>query len=207
MLFTRRALDVKVKHGAQMVVHGQFFSLEHFVQVFFRLIHLMGRGVDWSRADVQFVRDGMAGGANLSLLARSRGWAVYTAWTQVDQNAVKRSIASWPKRPLLCLSSHTQHTHNTHTTHTNTHRRHTDTHTDNANNKAHHTRTNTRKKRKQSVKILNRRIRKTFLFLLKKCEEEQGLGSSQNHKTSRKKKTHNVIRVFKQLTITTKKVF
>ena len=28
--------------------------------------------------------------------------AVYTAWTQVDQNAVKRSIASWPKRLLLC---------------------------------------------------------------------------------------------------------
>ena len=25
---------------------------------------------------------------------------VYTAWTQVDQNAVKRSIASWPKRLL-----------------------------------------------------------------------------------------------------------
>ena len=28
--------------------------------------------------------------------------AVSTAWTQVDQNAVKRSIASWPKRLLLC---------------------------------------------------------------------------------------------------------
>ena len=36
---------------------------------------LDGRGVDWSLADVQFVRDGMAGGANLSLLARSRGWS------------------------------------------------------------------------------------------------------------------------------------
>ena len=57
-----------------MVVHGHFFSLELFVQVFFRLIHLMGRGVGWSLADVQFVRDG-AGGANLSLLARSRGWS------------------------------------------------------------------------------------------------------------------------------------
>ena len=29
--------------------------------------------------------------------------AVYTAWTQVDQNAVKRSIASWPKRLLMCI--------------------------------------------------------------------------------------------------------
>ena len=35
----------------------------------------MGRGADWSLADVQFVRDGMAGGANLSLLARSRCWS------------------------------------------------------------------------------------------------------------------------------------
>ena len=35
----------------------------------------MGRGVGWSLANVQFVRDGMAGGANLSLLARSRGWS------------------------------------------------------------------------------------------------------------------------------------
>ena len=35
----------------------------------------MGRGVDWSLADVQFVRDGMPGGANMSLLARSRGWS------------------------------------------------------------------------------------------------------------------------------------
>ena len=31
----------------------------------------MGRGVDWSLADMQFVRDGMTGGANLSLLART----------------------------------------------------------------------------------------------------------------------------------------
>ena len=29
--------------------------------------------------------------------------AVYTAWTQVDQNAVKRSIARWPKRLLMCI--------------------------------------------------------------------------------------------------------
>ena len=29
--------------------------------------------------------------------------AVYTAWTQVDPNAVKRSNASWPKRFLLCI--------------------------------------------------------------------------------------------------------
>ena len=57
------------------VVHGQFFSLELFVQVFFKLIDLMGRGADWSLADVQFVRDGMAGGANLSLLARSLDWS------------------------------------------------------------------------------------------------------------------------------------
>ena len=35
----------------------------------------MGRGVHCSPADVQFMRDGMAGGANLSLLARSRGWS------------------------------------------------------------------------------------------------------------------------------------
>ena len=34
----------------------------------------MENGADWSLADVQFVRDGMAGGANLSLLARSCGW-------------------------------------------------------------------------------------------------------------------------------------
>ena len=71
------ALNVKVKHGAQL--HAQHtrdvrggprsvFSLALFVQVFFRLIHLMGRGVDWSLADVQFVRDGMAGGANLCLI-------------------------------------------------------------------------------------------------------------------------------------------
>ena len=178
------------------------FSLKLFAQLF--LLCSMGRGVDWSLADVQFVRDGMAGGANMSLLARSRGWsysslekllrrlkqgesgsrkqrrlecmqtswtmmeediqtnprqswpilavkyecsrytirrklsdrgfhtykrcktlkcktvhhealrshaknememkaAVYTAWTKVDQNAVKRSIASWPKRLLLCI--------------------------------------------------------------------------------------------------------
>ena len=30
----------------------------------------MGHGVDWSLADVQFVRDGMAGGANEKLLRR-----------------------------------------------------------------------------------------------------------------------------------------
>ena len=42
--------------------------------MFFKLIDLMGRGADWSLADVQVVRDGMAG-ANLSLLARSRGWS------------------------------------------------------------------------------------------------------------------------------------
>ena len=35
----------------------------------------MGRGVDYSPPDVQFMRDGMAGGANLSLLARCRGWS------------------------------------------------------------------------------------------------------------------------------------
>ena len=29
--------------------------------------------------------------------------AVCTAWTQVDQNAVKRSFASWPRRLLLCI--------------------------------------------------------------------------------------------------------
>ena len=40
-----------------------------------RLIDLMGRGADKSLAHVQFVRDGMASGANLSLLARSRGWS------------------------------------------------------------------------------------------------------------------------------------
>ena len=71
---------MKVKHGAELHaqhtrdVHGgprSVFLLELFVQVFFRLIHLMGRGVDWSLADVQFVRDCMAGGANLSLLART----------------------------------------------------------------------------------------------------------------------------------------
>ena len=45
------------------------------MQVFFKLIDLMGRGADWSLADVQFARDGMASGANLSLLARSRGWS------------------------------------------------------------------------------------------------------------------------------------
>ena len=75
-----RALSVKVKHGAQLHaqhtcdVHGgprSVFSLELFVQMFFKLVHLMG-GADWSLADVQFVRDGMASGANLSLLARSR---------------------------------------------------------------------------------------------------------------------------------------
>ena len=41
--------------------------------------------------------------------------AVYTAWTQVDQNAVKRSIASWPKRLLLCLEKEGGCTHTTHT--------------------------------------------------------------------------------------------
>ena len=45
-----------------------------FVQVFFKLLDLIRNGADWSLADVQFVRDGMAGGANLSLLARSCGW-------------------------------------------------------------------------------------------------------------------------------------
>ena len=29
--------------------------------------------------------------------------AVCAAWTQVDQNAVKRSIAGWPKRLLMCI--------------------------------------------------------------------------------------------------------
>ena len=29
--------------------------------------------------------------------------AVHTAWTQVDQNALKRTIASWPKRLHLCI--------------------------------------------------------------------------------------------------------
>ena len=59
-----------------MAVHGQSsFLLELFVQVFFKLIDLMGCGVDCSLADVQFARGGMAGGANLSLLARSRGWS------------------------------------------------------------------------------------------------------------------------------------
>ena len=49
----------------------------------------MARGADWCLADVQFVRDGMAGGGNLSLLAGSRGWSyssleklceAYQAW-------------------------------------------------------------------------------------------------------------------------------
>ena len=71
-----RSLKVKIKHCAQLHaqhtrdVHGgsrSVFSLELFVQVFFRLIDLVGRGADWSLADVQFVRTGMAGGANLSL--------------------------------------------------------------------------------------------------------------------------------------------
>ena len=34
-----------------------------------------GSGAAGAGADVQFVHDGMAGGANLSLLARSRGWS------------------------------------------------------------------------------------------------------------------------------------
>ena len=45
----------------------------------------MGRGVAWSLAGVQFVRDGMAGGANLSLLVRSRGWS-YSS----DEKLVRR---------------------------------------------------------------------------------------------------------------------
>ena len=65
---------MRVQHGAQLHaqhtrdVHGgprSVFSLELFVRVFFKLIDLIGRGADWSLADVQFVRDGMAGGANL----------------------------------------------------------------------------------------------------------------------------------------------
>ena len=65
MLFTGKSPEWKVRHGAELHaqhtrdVHGgprSVFSLELFVQVFFRLVHLIGRGVDWSLAGVQFVR-------------------------------------------------------------------------------------------------------------------------------------------------------
>ena len=83
-LSKERALNVKVKHGAQLHaqhtrdVHGGprsvFFHSNSLCKCFSG-VHLMGRGVDWSLAEVQFVRDGMAGGANLSLHARSRSWS------------------------------------------------------------------------------------------------------------------------------------
>ena len=68
---------MKVKYNTRDVHGGprSVFSLGLFVQVFFGLVSLVGRGADWSLVDVQCVRDGMASGANLSLLARSRGWS------------------------------------------------------------------------------------------------------------------------------------
>ena len=52
----RHAQHTRNARGGSRLV---LFSLELFVQLFFRLIDLMRRGVDWSLADGQFVRDGV----------------------------------------------------------------------------------------------------------------------------------------------------
>ena len=114
-----RALNVKVKHGAQLHaqhtrdVHGgprSVFSLKLFVQVFFKLgfpanspdlnpldYHVWAA---WQNQVNKMLKERFAGHAKNEMEMKA---AVYTAWTQVDQNAVKRSIVSWPKRLLMCI--------------------------------------------------------------------------------------------------------
>ena len=80
------------------------FSLELFVQVFFKLIDLMSRGADWSLADVQFVRDGMACGANLSPLARSCGWFYSSLKKLARRDKLGESgVQDGPSREAPCL--------------------------------------------------------------------------------------------------------
>ena len=116
MLFTGKSLgcESKARRASSRTTHTQcswWFSVCVFTQTLCTtvLLNSMGRGVDWSLADVQFVRDGMAGGANLSLLARSRGWSYSSL-----EKLVRRI-----KHASLRLSSHTHC--NIHTTQTHTH--------------------------------------------------------------------------------------
>ena len=86
------------------------FSFELCVQVFFKLIDLMGRGVDWSLVDVQFVRDGTANGANLSLLARTRD----------SKRSLSFRAGKTHERSNTSVVTHTRDTHKRHT-HRHTH--------------------------------------------------------------------------------------
>ena len=54
----------------------------------------------WHNEVNKVLKERLAGHAKNEMKLKA---AVYTAWTQVDQNAVKRSIASWPKRFLMCI--------------------------------------------------------------------------------------------------------
>ena len=64
----------------------------------------MGRGADWSLADVQFVRDGMAGGAKVSLLPRSRGWFCSSLKTLARRDKLGESgVQDGPSREAPCL--------------------------------------------------------------------------------------------------------